>query len=234
MISPSFRKINLQAYKPGRSIIKRTNRVIKLSANESALGISNRAKRVLKTFNSNVSKYPDGKFKELTNTKLIIKGADNKQTATESEIVFITVPYEGHQNTLIDLKSELSGKIVVDTVVPLKVSKGNFESIEVPSGSAAEEAFMNLPNSHVIGAFHNVSAVELLKPTTSVDCDVIITGNDSESKNIIMQLAEGINGIRAVDGGRIENTKQSEDLTILLLNINKIYKKHSMIKIVGL
>ena len=173
-------------------------------------------------------------IKELTNTKLIIKGADNKQTATESEIVFITVPYEGHQNTLIDLKSELSGKIVVDTVVPLKVSKGNFESIEVPSGSAAEEAFMNLPNSHVIGAFHNVSAVELLKPTTSVDCDVIITGNDSESKNIIMQLAEGINGIRAIDGGRIENTKQIEDLTILLLNINKIYKKHSMIKIVGL
>jgi len=67
MISPSFRKINLQAYKPGRSIIKRTNRVIKLSANESALGISVRAKKVLKTFNSNISKYPDGKFKDLIN-----------------------------------------------------------------------------------------------------------------------------------------------------------------------
>ena len=39
MINPSFRKINLQAYKPGRSIIKKNNKIIKLSANESALGI---------------------------------------------------------------------------------------------------------------------------------------------------------------------------------------------------
>ncbi len=60
-----FRKINLQAYKPGRSIIKKNDKVIKLSANESALGISDRAKRALKNFNSNISKYPDGKFREL-------------------------------------------------------------------------------------------------------------------------------------------------------------------------
>ncbi len=65
MSVPSFRKINLQAYKPGKSITKKKERVIKLSANESALGISNRAKRALKTFNSNISKYPDGKFREL-------------------------------------------------------------------------------------------------------------------------------------------------------------------------
>ena len=68
MINPSFRKINLQAYKPGRSIIKKNNKIIKLSANESALGISYKAKKVLKNFNHNISKYPDGKFKELINT----------------------------------------------------------------------------------------------------------------------------------------------------------------------
>ena len=67
MISPSFRKINLQAYKPGRSITKKNDRVIKLSANESALGISDRAKKVLKNCNSNISKYPAGKFVELIN-----------------------------------------------------------------------------------------------------------------------------------------------------------------------
>ena len=68
MINPSFRKINLQAYKPGRSITKKNNKIIKLSANESALGISYKAKKVLKNFNSNISKYPDGKFIELINT----------------------------------------------------------------------------------------------------------------------------------------------------------------------
>ena len=67
MTTPTFRKINLETYKPGRSLLKKNKRVIKLSANESALGISDRAKKVLKTFNSNISKYPDGKFKELIN-----------------------------------------------------------------------------------------------------------------------------------------------------------------------
>ena len=66
MITPSFRKINLEAYKPGRSISKRSQKAIKLSANESALGMSKRVQKVFKTFDSKISKYPDSKFKSLT------------------------------------------------------------------------------------------------------------------------------------------------------------------------
>ena len=65
MTVPSFRNINLQAYKPGKSITKKNDKVIKLSANESALGISKKAKKVINNYNLNISKYPDGKFKEL-------------------------------------------------------------------------------------------------------------------------------------------------------------------------
>ena len=67
MITPTFRKINLEAYRPGRSISKKNKKFIKLSANESALGISKRVQKVLKTFDNKISKYPDSKFKELTN-----------------------------------------------------------------------------------------------------------------------------------------------------------------------
>ena len=66
MITPTFRKINLDAYKPGRSISKINKKVIKLSANESALGIGKRVQIVLKTFDKKISKYPDSKFKALT------------------------------------------------------------------------------------------------------------------------------------------------------------------------
>ena len=51
MTTPTFKKINLETYKPGRSLLKKNKRVIKLSANESALGISDRAKKVLKILN---------------------------------------------------------------------------------------------------------------------------------------------------------------------------------------
>tara|TARA_B110000014_G_scaffold225014_1_gene183542 strand:+ start:104 stop:1189 length:1086 start_codon:yes stop_codon:yes gene_type:complete len=66
MTTPIFRKINLKAYKPGRSVSKNNKKIIKLSANESALGIGKKVKRVLKTFDKKISKYPDSKFKKIT------------------------------------------------------------------------------------------------------------------------------------------------------------------------
>ena len=66
MNTPIFRKITLQAYKPGRSFLNKKKKIIKLSANESALGMSKNAQRVIKKASDNISKYPDGKFKDLT------------------------------------------------------------------------------------------------------------------------------------------------------------------------
>ena len=45
MITPKFKKFKIEAYKPGKSKVKKLKKVIKLSANESALGISPMAKK---------------------------------------------------------------------------------------------------------------------------------------------------------------------------------------------
>ena len=47
----------------------------------------------------------------------------NRETAQESDIVFVAVPYSGHRDTLESLAAELSGKIVVDVVAPLAVRR---------------------------------------------------------------------------------------------------------------
>jgi len=60
-----FKKFRIQAYKPGKSNIGKVKNVIKLSANESALGVSSRVKKVLNSKNVVLSKYPDGKAKIL-------------------------------------------------------------------------------------------------------------------------------------------------------------------------
>tara|TARA_Y100001958_G_C21234921_1_gene561147 strand:- start:1860 stop:2945 length:1086 start_codon:yes stop_codon:yes gene_type:complete len=65
MTTIRFKKINVETYKPGKSTIKQFKKVIKLSANESALGVSPRVKRVLTAKKINPSKYPDGKSSEL-------------------------------------------------------------------------------------------------------------------------------------------------------------------------
>jgi len=62
-----FKKLNIEAYKPGKSSIKKFRKIIKLSANESALGMSSRVKKVISNKKLNFSRYPDGKSKKLRN-----------------------------------------------------------------------------------------------------------------------------------------------------------------------
>ena len=56
-----FKKLNIEAYKPGKSSIKKFRKIIKLSANESALGMSSRVKKVMSNKRLNFYRYPDGK-----------------------------------------------------------------------------------------------------------------------------------------------------------------------------
>ena len=165
---------------------------------------------------------------------LRVAGALNEEVCIESDVVFVTVPYAGHQPTLESNRYRLQEKVVVDVVVPLEFGRGGARAIEVPEGSAAQQAQAVLPDSRVVGAFHNLSADELLKPAVRIDSDVIVCGDDAEAKSQIMKLAEVIDGVRAVDGGGLHNSRYVEEFTAMLININRIYKAHSTIRIVGI
>tara|TARA_B100000902_G_scaffold381934_1_gene419028 strand:+ start:96 stop:1178 length:1083 start_codon:yes stop_codon:yes gene_type:complete len=65
MTTIRFKKFDIEAYKPGKSNIKKLKNIIKLSANESALGMSAKVKKVVSNKNLNFSRYPDGKSKAL-------------------------------------------------------------------------------------------------------------------------------------------------------------------------
>ena len=71
MTSLKFKKFNIEAYKPGRSKVKNLKKIIKLSANESALGMSPKVKRLISNKNLLLDKYPDGRSQNLR--KLIAK-----------------------------------------------------------------------------------------------------------------------------------------------------------------
>jgi histidinol-phosphate aminotransferase len=65
MTTPKFKKFNIEAYKPGKSKFKKLKNIIKLSANESALGISPKVIKIISNKNLNLERYPDGKSEKL-------------------------------------------------------------------------------------------------------------------------------------------------------------------------
>jgi NADPH-dependent F420 reductase len=85
----------------------------------------------------------------------------------------------------------------------------------------------------VVAAFHNVSA-ELLKGDEPIDCDVIVCSDDKDAAAQVRQLARKLPGIRAIDGGKLENARIVEQITALLIGINLRHKGHSGIRITGL
>jgi NADPH-dependent F420 reductase len=161
-----------------------------------------------------------------------ITGRDNAGAAAAGDVVVVAVPWDGHKELIEGLRDELRGKVVVDCVNPLGFDKKGAYALEVEEGSAAEQAAAVLPESTVVGAFHNVSAVLLDDPEVeSVDTDVLVLGEDREATDLVQALADLIPGVRGVFGGRLRNCSQVESLTANLISINRRYKAHSGIRI---
>jgi NADPH-dependent F420 reductase len=167
-------------------------------------------------------------------TGISIAGAANDDAAARADWVLLSVPYEGLETTTRSLAPHLAGKTVTSVVAPLTFEGGVAKAVHVPQGSAAELVAGLLPDSKVTSAFHNLSARDLLKPDIVLEGDVIVCGNDEGARKATVELAQSIRSLRGVDVGDLSNSRYVEDLTALLLNVNRRYKAHSTIKLVGL
>jgi NADPH-dependent F420 reductase len=165
-----------------------------------------------------------------------VSGQENLAACANADLLVLTVPFEGHAALLKQLKPAIrAGSIVVDTTVPLAASVGGRASrtLGVWQGSAAQEASELLPGISVVAAFQNVGA-DVLNTDGPVDCDVIVCSDDAAASKEVRALAARIPGVRAIDGGKLENARILEQITALLVGLNIRHKGHSGIRITGL
>ena len=164
-----------------------------------------------------------------------VSGAANDAAAAAAEVIVVSVPYAGQKDTLAALAPVLAGKMVVSVVVPLQFGKGGPHAVRVAEGSAAEEARAVLPeDTHLASAFHNLSATKLMDVEADLNCDVIVCSDDADAKQQTMELARQMKGVRPLDGGALAYSRYCEDLTALILAMNRRYKAHASIKLTGI
>lgn len=159
-----------------------------------------------------------------------LEGKTNQEAVQEAEFVVIAVPYEGHATTVAQLKGQLTGKTVIDAVVPLK----KVRPFVPPAGSALMEAQEILGDeAPVIGALHNISAVDLQSSDASLG-DVLVCGDDDAAKQKVMEVIHRI-GARTFDAGPAGNAYIIEGLTGILIYLNRKYKsKHASVRVTGI
>jgi NADPH-dependent F420 reductase len=168
-----------------------------------------------------------------------VSGMENSAACAASDLLMLTVPFEGQAVLLKQLKPAIrAGSILIDATVPLAASVGGRASrtLGVWQGSAAQQTAELVPKGvSVAAAFQNVSA-DVLNGNLDedVDCDVIVCSDDPNATQVAMELAVKIPRIRAIDGGKLENARIIEQITALLIGLNIRHKGHSGIRITGL
>lgn len=165
----------------------------------------------------------------------VATGGANADVVGDADVVFLTFPYSGQEPTLAALGNALDGKVVCNVVAPLEFQQGvGAVALQVPGNSALQEAIKQLPEARIVSAFQNMSAEELQELEHPIHADVLVCGRDVEAKNIVIGLANEIDGCRGIDAGGPSQSRYVEMLTSLLINLNRKHKTQSSIKVVGL
>ncbi len=157
----------------------------------------------------------------------------NEEACRRSEVVFLSVPPGGVADMSRELRDALAGRIVVSVAAPIVFRDGKAGAAPGEL-SLAEVTAAAAPGARVVAGFHTVSARALADPDVPLDEDVLLAGDDAESKDVVAGLAERLVEGRAVDCGRLEVSRWLETLTAVLLNVNRRYKTNAGVRVTGL
>jgi NADPH-dependent F420 reductase len=177
------------------------------------------------------------RIKEKVGPNAKITGDTNPNACAATDLLALTVPFEGQVALLKELKPAFKpGTILMDATVPLASAIGGRASrtIGVWQGSAAQQTAELVPKGvTVVAAFQNCSA-DVMNGDGPVECDVIVCSDDPVATQTVCDLAGKISGLRAIDGGKLENARIVEQITALLVGLNIRHKGHGGIRITGL
>jgi 8-hydroxy-5-deazaflavin:NADPH oxidoreductase len=158
---------------------------------------------------------------------------ENRECCERSELVFLSIPAASVESMARDLAPSLQAKIVVSVATAVVFRDGRPMAEPGPT-SLAESAARELPGARVVSALHTVSAKLLARLDEELDEDTLLCGDDADAKAQVIELCEELVAGRAVDCGALTSSRSLETLTAALLNVNRLYRTNTGIRITGL
>lgn len=155
-----------------------------------------------------------------------VAGHTNRDAAAAAEIVVLTIPFSGQAPILEDIRGAVSGKVVVDTTVPLRQYAP--PELEIPpEGSSAQRVQALLRDAKVVAALHSVSSATLGRFDEPLADDVLACGDDASAKAAVIELIEVL-GMRGLDAGALDAAGTLERLAALIIGMNQRFKRKAI------
>ena len=149
-----------------------------------------------------------------------IEGGENATVTAQADVVVLSVPAYYLADTIEAVTDHLGDAVLVSPAVGMQRDEAGLHYNPPGVGSVTELAAGAAPaDVPVVGAFHNLAAGALADLETVIDWDVPVVGNDVTAKETVIDLADEIDGLRALDAGALDNAAEVESLTPLLINL---------------
>lgn len=167
-----------------------------------------------------------------------VTGGANLDVAAQGGLIFLCVPFDNAAALLNDCRDRWqAGTVVVDTTVPLQFEKQRGAVLLPLAENSGSESLARLVPSHVplVAGFKTIPAHVLGELHESLDCDVIICGDDAEARMRVMEAAKDITGLRPLDGGPLRHARALEAMCAMVIGLNRRYKsKGARFRVVGI
>jgi len=141
--------------------------------------------------------------------------------ADRADIVVLAVPPYHVADTVGAVADNLAdGDILISPATGMQRDEDGFHYHPPDAGSVTAIAAAAAPDGiPVVGAFHNLAAGRLSDLDSSLGIDTLIVADDADAKATVSNLAEDIDGLRALDAGGLANAPEIESVTPLLINV---------------
>lgn len=165
--------------------------------------------------------------------ELALVAGDNA-AAAGADVVVLATPWEGALATVTDHAGALEGKILISMVNILTRWGGHMVPLVPPSGSVSQAVAAAVPGTSVAGAFHHLPAVPWADLDHPLEADVLVCADQRPTARQVVDLVDGLPGLRGIDAGGLGSAMAIEAITATLLEVNRRYKTHAALRLTGL
>ena len=163
-----------------------------------------------------------------------LSGATNVAAAGAAELVVVAVPAPALAELLRDCAGALAGKIVLDVVNAIRVEDGVFRAADSGTGGVAACIATAAPGARIVSGLKHESAANLRAIGRRLEGDVLLCGDDDDAKAVVAGLVRRMPDLRPVDAGGLAVAPLLDQVTALLLNVNRRHRAETSLRLVGL
>jgi len=165
-----------------------------------------------------------------TAAELGVAGATNADAVIGADLVVLAVNAEAAIDTARTLRKSIGTTPVLSVASDLRFTRDGVV-LANDRVSLAERIQKEL-DGPVAAGLHSLAASNLA--AAPPEEDALVCGNDPEAKALVLELASRVVSGRALDAGSLASARALENLTALIINLNKRYRAHAGIRVTGI